>query len=313
MGYNAAAGGVVPILSGEQILKQVPGLDLIAEVTVIDFARLPGPHMTPARMLDLARCVAEQLARDEIHGVVITHGTDTLEESAYVLDLLLRSDKPVVFVGSMRNSSELGWDGPANLRSAVRVAADSVVRGLGVLVVLNDQILAAADAMKTHTESVDTFQARDFGPLGIVDKDRLIVNRRPLHHEHISTDRLEVRIDLIKLCAGDSGRLIRAALDQGCCGLVIEGLGRGNVPISAIGEVEHVLKSGIPVVITSRCPRGRILDTYAYEGSGKHLKRLGAILGGMHSSHKARLKLMLLLGAGANVERIRRAFEGTGE
>ncbi|PYI82985.1 MAG: L-asparaginase, partial [Verrucomicrobia bacterium] len=134
-------------------------------------------------------------------GVVVTHGTDTLEETAYLHDLIVVSEKPVVFVGSMRNSSELSWDGPANLRSAVRVAIDPSARGLGGLVVMNDQLLAAADATKTHTEAIGTFQGRDFGPLGVVDKDCIIVTRRPLKREHIAAERLEERVEIIKLSA----------------------------------------------------------------------------------------------------------------
>jgi L-asparaginase len=209
----------------------------------------------------------------------------------------------------MRNSSELGWDGPANLRSAVRVAAEPVARGLGVLVVMNDQLIAAADATKTHTESVDTFQGRDFGPLGVVDKDRVLLRHRRVAREHIPATRLEERVEIIKLSVGSDGRLVRHAMEDGARGLVIEGLGRGNVPVTGLVEVERAIHSGIPVVIASRCPRGRVLDTYAYEGAGKQLKRWGAILGGMLSSHKARIKLMLLLGAGRTMDEIRASFE----
>jgi L-asparaginase len=309
MRFDPTAGGPMPMLSGDEILAQVPGVEEIAECLTTDFARLPGPHMTPVRMLELSRAVSERLAGDHVDAVVITHGTDTLEETAYLLDLVLSSEKPIVFVGAMRNSSELGWDGPANLKSAIRVAVDPTVRGLGVLIAMNDQLLAAADATKTHTESADTFQARDFGPLGLVDKDRIIIKRRQAAREHIPTDKLEERVEIIKLSAGSSGRLIRHAIDDGARGLVIEGLGRGNVPITAITEVEHAIRSGIPVVVASRCSRGRVLDTYAYEGAGKQLRRWGAILGGLLPGHKARIKLMLLLGAQRTVNEIRAAFE----
>ena len=309
MRFDPAAGGPVPALSGAEILAQVPGLEEIAELIPSDFARLPGPHMTPARMLELAQCVGEKLADERVDGVVVTHGTDTLEETAYLLDLVLESAKPVVFVGALRNSSELGWDGPANLRSAVRVAAEPSARELGVLVVMNDQLLAAAEATKTHTEAVDTFKSRDFGPLGFVDKDRVFVTRRRTTREHIATARLEERVEIIKLAAGSDGRLLRHALEDGARGLVIEGLGRGNVPVTALAEVERAIRTGIPVVVTSRCPRGRVLDTYAYAGAGKPLKRMGAILGALIPSHKARIKLMLLLGAGCSHEQIRASFE----
>ena len=309
MRVDPNSGGAIPALSGEEIVAQVPGLNEVADFTIINFAKLPGPHITPPKMLDLAREVAAQLADPQIAGAVVTHGTDTLEETAYLLDLLLNEEKPVVFVGAMRNSSELSWDGPGNLRSAVRVAADASVRGLGVMVVMGDQLIAAREATKTHTEATDTFQSRDFGPLGIVDKDRIIVTRRPARREHIPAPRLEERIDIIKLAAGADGRFISFAVEDGARGLVIEGLGRGNVPVAALPAIERATGIGLPVVITSRCPRGRVLDTYAYEGAGRQLKRMGVILGGMVPSHKARIKLMVALGAGWSVEQIRASFE----
>jgi L-asparaginase len=221
----------------------------------------------------------------------------------------LNEEKPVVFVGAMRNSSELSWDGPGNLRSAVRVAIDPQTRGLGVIVVMNDQVIAASEATKTHTESTDTFQSRDFGPLGFVDKDRVIVTRRRIGREHIVTDRIEERVDVIKMVAGADGRFIDFAIGDGARGLVIEGLGRGNVSVAALPAIGRAIDAGLPVVITSRCARGRVLDTYAFEGAGKQLRKMGAILGGMLPSHKARIKLMLELGAGYSVERIRESFE----
>lgn len=310
MRFDPAAGGAVPVMSGKEIIAQVPGAYEIADLRIIDFARLPGPHMTPAGMFELAQRVSLQLADDQVKGVVVTHGTDTLEETAYMLDLVLNSSKPVVFVGAMRNSSELGWDGPANLRAAIRLAADPIARDLGVMVALNDTILSAADATKTHTEMMGTFQGRDFGAIGLIEKDRIIVGVRTQRSEPIRASRLEERVEIVKLSAGSDGRVMDWFLQDGVKGLVVEGLGRGNVPVTAIPAVERAIGSGIPVVITSRCWRGRILDTYAYEGSGKHLKRLGAILGGMVGSHKARIKLMLLLGAGADLSTIRESFQG---
>ncbi|MFN0122706.1 MAG: asparaginase [Blastocatellia bacterium] len=309
MRIDPVTGGAIPALSGEQILAMVPGLAEFAECRTTNFSLLPGPHMTPPRMLELARAVKDALRDPALTGVVITHGTDTLEETACLLDLLLDDPRPVVFVGAMRTSSELSWDGPGNLRAAVRTATDPAARDLGVLVVMNDQIIAAAEAVKTHTESTDTFQSRDFGPLGIVDKDRLVVTRRPVARLHIETDAIENNVDLIKLSAGSDGRFIQFAVDSGARGLVIEGLGRGNVPPAALPAIEEAIQKGLPVVITSRCPRGRVLDTYAYAGAGRQLTRAGAILGGMLPGHKARIRLMAALGAGWNMKQIRAAFE----
>jgi L-asparaginase len=309
MRVDPRTGGAVPALSGEEIIAQTPGLEEIADYLIINFACLPGPHITPPRMLELQRSVAAQLADENISGVAVTHGTDTLEETAYLLDLLIDSEKPVVFVGAMRNSSELSWDGPGNLRAALRVAADPAARNLGVMVVMGDQLIAASEATKTHTEAPDTFQSRDFGPLGMVDKDRIIVARSVARREHFTVERLEERVDIIKLAAGADGRFINFALDQGARGLVIEGLGRGNVPVATLPAIERAIQSGIPVVITTRCPRGRVLDTYAYEGAGRQLRRMGAILGGLLPSHKARIKLMVMLGASCSVNQVRESFE----
>jgi L-asparaginase len=309
MQIDPGTGGAIPVLSGEEIIARVPGLEDLAAFNLTDFARLPGPHVTPPIMLDLAREIATSLEDDQIAGAVVTHGTDTLEETAYLLDLVLQTEKPVVLVGAMRNSSELSWDGPGNLRAAVRVAADPAARGLGVLVVMNDQLIAAAEAIKTHTEATDTFQSRDFGPLGFVDKDRIIIAHRSVRREHIPAARLEERVDLIKIPAGGDGRLIDFAIDSGARGLVIEGLGRGNVTVASLPAIERAIGRGLPVIITSRCVRGRVLDTYAYEGAGKGLRRRGVILGGLLPSHKARLKLMLLLGAGRTLDEIRASFE----
>jgi L-asparaginase len=189
------------------------------------------------------------------------------------------------------------------------VAADPEARDLGVLVVMGDQLISASEATKTHTEAVDTFQSRDFGPLGVVDKDRVIVARRLARREQIPLSRLEERVEVVKLSAGSGGRLIDFAVDDGARGLVIEALGRGNVPVEALPAIKRAIEAGLPVVITSRCPRGRVLDTYAYEGAGRQLKRLGAILGGMLPSHKARIKLMVMLGAGCGLGQVRRSFE----
>lgn len=309
MSIDPTMGGAAPALSGEEIVARVDGLSDVADFDIINFSRLPGPHVTPAKMLELAQAVNAELSKPHIDGVVITHGTDTLEETAYFLDLFLHSDKPVVFVGAMRNSSELSWDGPANLLAAVRVAADAQARGLGVVVAMSEKIVAANEVTKTHTESVDTFQSRDYGALGLIDKDRVIIARRPTEREHIATEKIEDRVETIKMVSGGDGKFITFALLQGTRALVLEGFGRGNIPPAYMPAVELAMHSHIPVVLTSRCSRGRVLDTYAYEGAGKTLTNLGVILGGVLPSHKARIKLMLALGAGYSIAQIRQSFE----
>lgn len=309
MEIDPTLGAAVPALSGDQILSTVSHLDEHIATRVHDYGQLPGPHMTPQLMWDLAQLTRTYLADPEIDGVVITHGTDTLEETAYFLELVLDSEKPVVVTGAMRNASELGFDGPSNLRDAILVAASSAAMGLGVLVCLNEQILAASEATKTHTEEAGTFQSPNFGPLGIVDMGKVLFYRRPIWRQHIPATRLEDRVDLFKMYAGADDRFVRYAVDSGAQGLVIEALGRGNVPPAVVPGIAYALEKGLPVVITSRALRGRVLDAYGYEGAGKRLRNMGVIFADYLSSAKSRIKLMLALGATHDPQLVRGYFE----
>jgi L-asparaginase len=309
MKYDPAIGAAVPALSGSEILANVPGLPDIADVEIIDFGRLPGPHMVPRVMMDLSLQVRETLARTDIDGVVITHGTDTLEETAYLLDLTVTSEKPVVLVGAMRVISDVGWDGPSNLLTAIRVACSENARNLGVLVVLNDLVNGAADATKTHTESFDAFQSPNFGPLGVVDKGELVIRRTPLQREHLDASEIVEPVYLIKMAAGTDGLLIDASTDAGARGIVLEALGRGNVPPECVPSIERAIERGIPIVLTSRCLRGRVFESYGYAGGGKHLRNLGVIFADYLSGQKARIKLALALSLTSDLAEVRAIFE----
>ena len=309
MKFDPAIGAAVPALSGKEILDNVPGVADVADVEIVDFGRYPGPHMIPSMMMDLSRRVRKTLNRPEIDGVVITHGTDTLEETAYLLDLTISSEKPVVLVGAMRVISDIGWDGPSNLLSAIRVAASPRARGLGALVVLNDTILAAAEAAKTHTESFDSFQSPNFGPLGLVDKGEVFVHHQPKDREHLETSEIVEPVWLVKMAAGTDGALIEASIDAGAKGIVLEALGRGNVPPACVPAIKRAISAGIPVVLTSRCLRGRVFESYGYEGGGKHLRNLGVIFADYLSGHKARIKLALALSISSDPALLKRMFE----
>lgn len=309
MKIDPAIGAAVPVLSGKEIVDSVPGLRDVADIEIIEFGRYPGPHMTPRLMMDLSIHVREIVARNDIDGVVVTHGTDILEETAYLLDMTVDTQKPVVLTGAMRNSSELGWDGPQNLLSAVRVASESSARGLGAMVVLNETIVAAAEAAKTHTEAFDTFQSPDFGPLGVIDKGRVLIHRVPVGRGHIKTDKMVEPVFVIKMVSGSDSTLIDACLAAGAKGLVIEALGRGNVPEAAVEGIQQAISAGLPVVITSRCLRGRVFDSYGYNGGGKQLHNMGAIFAAFMTGQKARLKLALALSVTSNISEIRQLFE----
>ncbi|MFN8008721.1 MAG: asparaginase [Terriglobia bacterium] len=309
MKIDPELGVAVPVLSGEEILSFVPGLDQLCEFEILDFSRLPGPHMTPEKMVELSDLLNQQLARKDVQGAVITHGTDTLEETAFLLDLRLQISKPVAIVGAMRNSSELGWDGPANLKAAVRVVLEGKPALQGILIVMNEQILAASEATKTHAESVNTFQSPNFGPLGMIDKDRIVWMRQIARRQTFRAGPIESRVDLVKMVAGSDDRLIQMILEKGTKGLVIEGTGRGNVPPPVLPGIQSAIDQGIPVVIATRCQAGRVLDTYGYEGGGRDLRRRGAIFAGFLPGQKARIKLMVVLGQVQELAEVKRLME----
>ncbi len=306
---SEAFGGVVPSLSGADILDAVPQIRELAEIEVVEYGKFPGPHMTPERMFEVSQRAQQLLARPDIDGVVVTHGTDTLEETAFLLDCTIESPKPVVVVGAMRNSSEPDWDGPRNLRDAVAIAISSQFREMGTLVCLAGVINAASEVTKTDTEEINTFRSLDFGPLGRISNGKPIRYRAPVHRQTFPTQRMPANVPLLKCFAGMDGSLIQAAVEQGAEGLVIEAMGVGNVPPPVYYQLLDVLKRRIPVVLVSRCPVGRTEHLYAYEGAGKHLHQAGVIFADFLNGQKARIKLLCALGAGYSIEQIRAAFE----
>lgn len=301
MKHDAGARGAVPALAGKDIIDLVPQLRELAQLEIDDFGAYPGPHMTAELMWSLRERVESHLKRPEVEGVVITHGTDSLEESAYLLARSLASDKPVVFTGAMRTSSDLGWDGPANLDAAVRVAASDASRGFGVLVVMSDRIFAGLDVIKVHTHLLDAFESPGLGPLGVVDGRRVIYRRAiPSPCDIVDAPALGGPVDIVYAYAGADSRLLDAARAEGQ-GLVLAGMGRGNVPPAMVPGIERWIAEGKPVVVTSRALRGRVGRTYGYPGGGRRLHDLGATFAGSRRPQQARIDLMLALGARLDV------------
>src|ERR687896_1637618 len=230
MRHDSAVGGAVPALSGRDILAAARGVEDVADVEVDDFGTFPGPHMSPSRMWALRARVLEHLDRGDVDGVVITHGTDTLEESAYLLARSTVTEKPIVFTGAMRAASDLGWDGPANLIAAVRTAASTEARGQGVLVVMGDRIFPGADVTKAHTHMLDAFESPGLGPLGVIDDSRVVFRREtPATRTVVMAEKLAEPVDIIYTCTGADSRLLDASRRDGL-GVVVAALGRGNVP-----------------------------------------------------------------------------------
>jgi L-asparaginase len=309
MKIDPGTGAAMPALSGEEIVSRVQGLRREAHLTLEDYARLPGPHVTPHWMWRLRGRVAAIL-KGPVDGVVLTHGTDTLEETAFLLDLTLDGTKPVVLCGAMRTVSEPGWDGPANLMAAVRAAVHPDSRGRGALVTVGEEVHAAAEVTKWHTQSLAAFRSPR-GPLGSVERGQVVYHRPPFHSPPLRARRIVPDVDLHVMATGVDDGLIRASLARGARGLVVEATGAGNVPPAALPGLRAAVGAGVPVVVVSRCAEGPVAPIYGYEGGGRTLREIGVILGGDLPGPKARIKLMVALGMSSEPSQVRRLFEDT--
>lgn len=295
---------------GDQPLHHVtPYLKQYGEIEMDDFLNLPSPHMTPSLMLELAKKVEQYTLQEDISGVVITHGTDTLEETAYLLDLVIHSEKPIVVTGAMRSSNELGADGPINLVYSVRAVADSQSEGRGVLVVFNDEIHAARYVTKTHTSNVATFQSPQHGPVGLISKKNLQYMEAPLPRKHLPAQSITANVPLIKVVAGMQAEWVSFLLEQHVHGVVIEAFGAGNVPPSIVPVIQELCNQGKPVVLVSRCYNGYVQDLYGYDGGGHQLGQMGVIFSNGLNGQKARIKLLVALETTPEVEKIRSYFQ----
>ncbi len=300
--------GASPSLTSKEILAATRGIDAVTGVETEEWGSFPGPHMTVDRMWKLRNRIAEHLVRPEVTGVVVTHGTDTLEETAYLVARSLPADKPVVFTGAMRTVSDLGWDGPANLLEAVYVAASAETRGFGSMVVMTGHIFAGLDATKTNTHLLDAFESPGLGPLGVLDEGELILSRElPPYPAIVQPAELATPVDIIFVAAGSDARLLDASREK-ARGLVIAAMGRGNVPPELVPGIEHWIADGKPVVLTSRTQGGRVGHTYGYAGGGRRLEEMGVIFGGSRRAQQARIDLMLGLGAGMSTDELRGMF-----
>jgi len=308
MKIDPGTGAAVPALSGGEIVSRVQGLRKEAHLTLEDYARLPGPHVTPQWMWRLRGRVALVLQDPSVDGVVVTHGTDTLEETAFLLDLTLDGAKPVVLCGAMRTVSEPGWDGPANLMAAVRAAVHPDSPGRGVLVTVGEEVHAAAEVTKWHTQSLASFRSPR-GPLGSVERGQIVYHRPAFHAPALRARRIVSNVDLHVMATGVDDGLIRASLARGARGLVLEATGAGNVPPAVLPGLRAALGAGVPVVVVSRCAEGPVAPVYGYEGGGRALREMGAILGSELPGPKARVKLMVALGMSLGPGQLRRLFE----
>jgi L-asparaginase len=298
MQRSAAAGGNLPALDARGLLELVGDLDVGGQIQVEDWELLPAVHRSPERMWALRSRVAELLELPGVTGIVVTHGTDTLEETAYLLARTLAAAPPVVVTGAMRTSSDADWDGPRNLRDAMRVAADRESRGRGCLVVFAGRILGGGDAVKLDAFALDAFRSVHSEQLGSVDASGVrFASARAGRQAPLAAKDLSARVALIPLALGDDGNLLELARPR-FAGVVLEAFGRGNCPPGILPSVRRWLDDGKPVVLASRCPYGEVGGEYVFEGGGGQLLRLGVLPAGPRIASLARLELALCLSAG---------------
>jgi L-asparaginase len=296
--YDAAAGGNVPKLSGAEILARTPGIADIADVVPIDRGFTAASHFTFPYLFGLAGAVRDALADPSIDGCVVAQGTDSIEESSFFLDLVHESPKAVVVTGAMRAASEAGYDGPANLRDAVRAAGSPALRDQGALVVLARSIDAADDVTKTHASSLETFRSLNLGPVGRLEGDRVVVLRRRAARRHVTTDRAAERVHLITAHMAIDGTLVDAARAAGADGFVVEAHGVGNTDPRLLDACVRAMGEGIPVALTTRSAAGQVGPFYGFPGAGAQWIKAGAMPAGYLGGPKARVALALGIGAG---------------
>ncbi len=301
MQHDAAAGGAVPTLGAADFTAVLPpGLP---ELRTEEIVNLPSSHFTLETLHTIRERVAALAEEPDVAGIVVTHGTDTMEETAYLFDLTVPGETPIVLTGAMRTASDVGYEGYANLLSAIRVAAAPQARGLGAVVVLNDEIHAARRVTKMHTLSTATFQSPGWGAVGRVEGGAVVVERRPTR-QLLPWRGLEPNVPLLKLTVGVDTGLLEDALARSARGLVIEALGGGRVPPWWLSAIKQARGKGVPVVIASRCPSGRVWDGYGYPGAYRTLVDLGCLFAEGLNGQKARIKLMILLAAAQNADEI---------
>lgn len=308
-----ARGKAVPAVSGHDLLASLPALVQEADWEVFDFSNLASCNISPERMLELAGEIEHRLLADpDIQGVVVTHGTDTLEETAYFLDLTIRDSRPIILTASQRDASERDSDGPRNLRGAMLIALDRHARGRGVVIALNEEIHAARDVRKLHTSSVDAFSSGEIGALGNIDNGDVIWHRRPEPTVKLGLPEHLADVGIIKAYTGMPVGQIEMFIKQGLSGLVIEAFGRGNLPPQMVPEIEQTVSQGVPVVITSRCLFGRTAPVYGYPGGGADLERAGAWFASDLSTEKVRLLMAIALAQGIPLAQIKSMLAGRG-
>ena len=303
--YYAADQGKIGV---DQLLEAVPALDTVARMSAQQFANVGSSAITPAMWLALSRGIADTLrAHPDLAGVVVTHGTDTMEETAYFLDLTVADPRPVVVTGAMRPADGVGIDGPANLLNAVRVAVSPAARGRGTMVLMNDELLAARDATKTNTVRPDAFAAPYRGDLGVADPERVVFHRAAERRGtfDLAGVRELPRVDVVYSYVGADGADVDALVAAGARGIVVAATGRGSVPPLQRQALDRAIARGVVVVIGSRTGSGSV---DVGQGTNRRTGAPGSLGTGDLNVQKARVLLMLALTRTGDPREVARIF-----
>jgi L-asparaginase len=281
-------------LTGEE-LAAMCNLPEDIDVIVDSVFQKASIHITFADLVLLKNKINEYFKDESISGVVVTHGTDTMEETAYFLDLTINDERPVIVTGSQRSPDDLGSDVFINLRHAIYAACSGDLRGAGAVVVFNERVFAARYVKKEHASNIQGFNVFGFGYLGIIDNDKVIVYQKPINREYYEIITEVPQVEIIKCYIGADGKFIKAARESGVKGIVLEGVGRGQVAPEMMDEIERAISEGIRIVVTTSAEEGAVYGTYDYKGSAFDLFNSGVILGSDYDSKKARMKLAIVL------------------
>ena len=309
--YRPELDGWVSDATAAELVGAVPGLTDIADFEVIEHSQVNGYRIDTETVFSLAKRLRVLVLREDIAGVVVTHGTATLEETAYLLDLTVATSKPIVITGAQRRFDDSGADGPMNIFTAVKVAAEDASRDRGVMAVFDSRIFSARDVIKVHTHSLAAFGSRDSGPIGYTSRDQVIFFSRPERFLHFDVDHLKENVQLVKLVQGGNDLLVRACISGRADGIIIEGISSGHANDGPYSAICDALDAGMPVVMVPRILFGgnNVEGTqYAAPGSIHTLIQKGAIAGGYLSGQKARILLMVALAQTKDPTELRQFF-----
>jgi L-asparaginase len=302
--------GATPTKEGHELIDAVPELEEYSTIDVEQIAQVPSFEMDRETLETIGHRVKEIDADDSVDAIIITHGTDTMEETAYYLDVALQPETPVFLTGAQRRPDEVSPDGPSNLLTSFQAAAAFNNRmGEGVFIAFNEEIHAAQSVTKTHTSKLETFTSVDTGPVATMTHSGITIHREPQSEtDHIPTCSVDSAVYTIASGIGVTGDLIDSAVEHDADGFVINGTGLGNVTRGLGNRIKKCTGEGIPVIVASRCLEGQTAPVYGSVGGGEKLREYGALFADDLSTQKARIKLMLALNACEDREEIQQFF-----